>query len=261
MSFKKDAIVEIIQNKLPQKSLLVKYRANTETGSFVFERSSLLENDAHFICCENSASYEVHTDPKHDFGIYLDTKSARSFVRENSKDKTVLNLFSYTCPFGVAAMLGGAKVVTNIDPNKDYLAWGKRNAELNNLEYKCYPDTTQTYLKRHLRRLESGKDEPFDLIIVDPPAFLVGRGSDRLARNLWPSWMEDLKASKCREFIFVINDKSLGRNTDLNVFFKDGLGSNISIKEIEQSIDVIGSEPMASYDHFYFTPKVFSITR
>ena len=45
-------------------------------------------------------------------------KNGRAFVRENAKDKNVLNLFSYTCAFSVAAKLGGARSVVNIDMSK-----------------------------------------------------------------------------------------------------------------------------------------------
>lgn len=258
---KKDFILKAIHSFLPEKAILTKFRTSFDKSSFQYDRSEKLSDLAHFLCREEGANFEIHTNPRHDFGLYLDTKSARSFIKKNSKEKNVLNLFSYTCPFGVVAMLGGAESVTNIDPNKDYLAWGGNNAKLNNVLFKRYPDTTQDYLKRHLRRLESGKDKPFDLVIVDPPAFLVGRGSERLARNLWPDWMQALKESQCPEFLIVINDKSFGRYGNLRDFFRDGLGENIEIKELAQSLDVLGQDSNEGEDRFYFTPKIFHITR
>ena len=63
-------------------------------------------------------------------------KNGRQFVRENAKNKSVLNLFSYTCAFSIAASLGGASKISNIDMSKGALSIGRVNHHLNNLEMK-----------------------------------------------------------------------------------------------------------------------------
>lgn len=252
----KTDILESILDKFPDCSVLFKIRQLNSNDSFRYERHNLKNT---FECLERHLKFEIHTDPKHDYGLYLDTKAARDFLATISKGKTVLNLFAYTCPFGLVAMRAGAEGVTNIDPNKDYLAWAGKNAELNNIMFKKYPDTTQDYLKRHLRRLESGKDDPYDLIVVDPPAFLVGRGSDRVARNLWPMWMKAFSESRCKEFLFVINDRSVVRPSEINDFFSNGLEMKIAVEEVEQSPDVIGQRLKAGQDSYYINPKVYFV--
>ena len=57
-------------------------------------------------------------------------------MREAARGQRVLNLFSYTGAFGVAAAAGGAAEVTNVDPNRDYLAWSLRNAALNGVKMR-----------------------------------------------------------------------------------------------------------------------------
>jgi 23S rRNA G2069 N7-methylase RlmK/C1962 C5-methylase RlmI len=245
----------------PKKAILIKARDLKDSGKFKYSHNNDYNKDSILHCYEDDIKYEVHTDPRHDFGLYLDTKSARSFLRKISKNKNILNLFSYTCAFGIAAMKGEATSVTNIDPNKDYLNWGQKSADLNNIKFKKYPDTTQDYLARHVRRLNSGKDRPYDLTVVDPPAFLVGRGSNRLARNLWPTWMEQLKESGCKEYIIIINDKSLGRQKNLVEFIKEGLGDNLNIDKIAQSFDVEGQSLNKQEDPFYFNPVVFHVRK
>lgn len=47
--------------------------------------------------------------------------SGRYWVKENSKDKSVLNLFAYTCAFSVVALNGGATEVINKDMSKGAL--------------------------------------------------------------------------------------------------------------------------------------------
>ncbi len=172
----------------------------------------------------------------------------------------ILNLFSYTCAFAVAATKSGAEVV-NIDPNRDYLDWGGRNAALNNQTFKRYVDTSQGYLARHLRRLESGRDKVYDLCIVDPPAFLVGRGSERLARNIWPLWLEQLEKCACKRFLYVFNDKSTeNRNKQIRILRKT-FNNQIILEELAQSPDVLGQQLSENPDSFYLTPSVFWATR
>lgn len=252
----KEEILISVQKQYPDRAYLLKIRQKDSKDAFLYERHNLKES---LTCLEAGLRYEIHTNPKHDYGLYLDTKAARSFLSKICKDKTVLNLFAYTCPFGVSAMCSGAKTVTNIDPNKEYLFWGGKNAELNNIMFKKYPDTTQDYLKKHLRRLESGKDDPYDLIVVDPPAFLVGRGSERVARNVWPDWMRAFNHSGCNEFLIVINDKSIAKQGDLTAFFRDGFNSDLSVVEVEQSPDVTGQKIMHEQDKFYLNPQIFHL--
>ncbi|MCK5883736.1 MAG: class I SAM-dependent methyltransferase [Bacteriovoracaceae bacterium] len=254
-------ILKALDELLPTKAILIKARERANSNDYQYLNNDRYDRDAIHSCSEGVSKFEIHTDPRHDYGLYLDTKSARDFVHDRAAGKNILNLFSYTCAFGVSAMTGGASFVTNIDPCKEYLEWGRRNAELNSVVFKRYPDTTQGYLSRHLRRLEKGTDSPYDLTIVDPPAFLVGRGSKRLARNMWPEWMDYLNRAGCPEFIIVINDKSFGREHDLEKFFRNGLGDSIKVNAVEQSFDVVGQQVSYAEDKCYFNPMIFHICR
>lgn len=256
--YKKEILITL-SKRFEYKSILLKVRSNNKENTFEYLNNEIYRKDSVLKCYEGSNQFEVHTDPRHDYGLYLDTKASRDFLASISNEKKVLNLFSYTCAFGIAAMKGGAESVTNIDPCKEYLEWGKRNSEYNNVQFKRYPDTTQDYLARHIRRLDSEKDTPYDITVVDPPAFLVGRGAKRLARNMWPEWMQHLKNGKCKEFIVIINDKSLGRQKNLDSFLKDGLGNDISIEVIDQSFDIIGQQLTTKDDKFYFNPIIFHV--
>jgi len=106
-------------------------------------------------------------------GLFLDMRDVRSWVRDAASGKTVLNLFAYTCAFGVAASLGQARRVVNLDLSRGYLAWGQRNYALNELEPKnedfIYGDAFD-WLGRFARRAQQ-----FDVVIVDPPSFSSSR--------------------------------------------------------------------------------------
>lgn len=66
-------------------------------------------------------------------GLFLDMANGRKWVREHTNQQKVLNLFAYTCGFSVAALMGGASEVINVDMATGPMNNGKRNHELNNL--------------------------------------------------------------------------------------------------------------------------------
>jgi len=102
---------------------------------------------------------------------FPDMKNGRAFVREHAKDKHVLNLFSYTCAFSVAAKFGGAKSVVNIDMSKGALKIGMANHSLNRLDPKGVSFLPYNILKSFSNIKRKG---PYDLIIIDPPSFQKG---------------------------------------------------------------------------------------
>ena len=92
-----------------------------------------------------------------------------AWVRDNAPGRSVLNLFAYTCAFGVSAMLGKAERVVNVDVSRPYLEWGQDNYRLNDLAADprdfIYGDAFD-WLGRFARR-----GTRFDLVVVDPPSF------------------------------------------------------------------------------------------
>jgi 23S rRNA (cytosine1962-C5)-methyltransferase len=98
-------------------------------------------------------------------------KFGRSFIRDHAKGKNILNLFSYTCSFSVAAIEGGATSVVNVDMNKNVLTIGRENHRLNGLDTKKVQFMPYNILKSWSRIKKAG---PYDLIIIDPPSFQKG---------------------------------------------------------------------------------------
>ena len=87
------------------------------------------------IAYENGLKYALNFSNQN-IGIFPDMKNGRSFIKEISKDKNVLNLFSYTCAFSVSALSAGASKVVNVDMAKNALTTGRTNHHLNNLDTK-----------------------------------------------------------------------------------------------------------------------------
>lgn len=120
---------------------------------------------------ESALSYHIELGKAQNTGLFLDMKNGRDWVQKHAKDKNVLNLFSYTCAFSVAAIAGQAKQVVNIDLSKSSLAKGRENHRINkqstnNVVFQGV-DIFKSYgrLKKYF---------PYDLLISDPPSFQKG---------------------------------------------------------------------------------------
>jgi 23S rRNA (cytosine1962-C5)-methyltransferase len=118
---------------------------------------------------EHGVRYLVRPARGLSVGLFLDMREVRAWLRQQSDQRTVLNLFAYTCSLGVSASLGGAARVVNVDLSKQYLNWGKANYALNDIPTDerdfLYGDALD-WLGRFARR-----QQRFDLVIVDPPSF------------------------------------------------------------------------------------------
>lgn len=99
-------------------------------------------------------------------GFFFDQKELRQAVKKYAHGKTVLNAFSYTGATGVAAMLGGAASVHNVDESKAALEFCVTHAAVNNIDVK---DIT-TEEADAFAWLGAQKDISYDMVIIDPPA-------------------------------------------------------------------------------------------
>ena len=109
----------------------------------------------------------------HKTGFYLDQRDNRAWVAEYAKGAQVLNCFSYTGAFAVAAMKAGAAGVVNIDSSAAALDLARRQAELNGIN----PAKIQNMEGNVFALLRALRDEErrFDLVILDPPKFAESR--------------------------------------------------------------------------------------
>ncbi len=120
---------------------------------------------------ENGLKFILNLKSNQNSGYFPDMKNGREFIKSISKDKKVLNLFSYTCGFSLAAIKGGAKSVTNYDMSKGALTRGRENHHINNLDTKKVKFHPHNILKSFSK---IKKESPYDIIIIDPPTFQKG---------------------------------------------------------------------------------------
>jgi 23S rRNA (cytosine1962-C5)-methyltransferase len=116
-------------------------------------------------------------------GLFIDQRDNRAHIGALAGGKQVLNLFSYTCSFSVAAALGGATRVTSVDLSGRALERGKRNFEANALDPERH-EFVQGDAVRFVRgAVKHGRK--LDLVVLDPPSFgTVGRATFRFERDI-----------------------------------------------------------------------------
>jgi len=116
---------------------------------------------------ENGLLFWVNLDDYLDTGLFLDHRDTRMLVREESKQKHVLNLFAYTGSFSVYAAAGGASLVTTVDLSNTYLDWAKRNMLSNGFEGSSF-----LFERADVKQwLSTVPPHSYDLIVMDPPTF------------------------------------------------------------------------------------------
>ena len=120
----------------------------------------------------------------HKTGTYLDQRDNRArfatLVRQFGAQR-VLNCFSYTGGFTVAALAGGAREVVSVDSSGPALAHVAEHVRLNGFDAAA-SRTVETDANRFLREaLADG--ERFDAIVLDPPKFApTAASAERAAR-------------------------------------------------------------------------------
>ena len=99
-------------------------------------------------------------------GFFIDQRENRSLLQSMSKGKNVLNVFSYTGGFSVAAMQGGASKVASLDSSARALELAEEAVSLNQFETSEH----ESIEADALAYLKAGVGD-YDIVVLDPPAF------------------------------------------------------------------------------------------
>ncbi|KAF0216284.1 MAG: hypothetical protein FD174_3738 [Geobacteraceae bacterium] len=118
---------------------------------------------------ENGLNFLVSLDRGLNTGLFLDQRKNRRDLLARAKGRRVLNLFSYTAAFSVAAAAAGASKVTSVDVSSTYTEWGRANFGANRLNPKRHEFIVGDCLGVLLELARRG--ESYDIIIMDPPSF------------------------------------------------------------------------------------------
>ncbi|HHA8676899.1 TPA: class I SAM-dependent rRNA methyltransferase [Streptococcus pneumoniae] len=123
-----------------------------------------------FTVLENGVLYQVFMNDGLMTGIFLDQHEVRgSLVDGLAMGKSLLNMFSYTAAFSVAAAMGGASQTTSVDLAKRSRELSQAHFQANGLstdEHRFIVMDVFEYFKYAKR-----KDLTYDVIVLDPPSF------------------------------------------------------------------------------------------
>ena len=123
-----------------------------------------------FTVLENGVLYQVFMNDGLMTGIFLDQHEVRgSLVDGLAMGKSLLNMFSYTAAFSVAAAMGGASQTTSVD-------LAKRSRELSQAHFQANGISTDDHRFVIMDVFEyfkyaKRKDLTYDVIVLDPPSF------------------------------------------------------------------------------------------
>src|SRR5262249_46614585 len=90
------------------------------------------------VVCEHGMRLAVNVVHGQKTGLFLDQRENRRRVRELARDRTVLNLFSYTGGFAVAAALGGARGTISVDTAAPALTAARKNFAANGIDPEAH---------------------------------------------------------------------------------------------------------------------------
>ena len=123
-----------------------------------------------FTVLENGVLYQVFMNDGLMTGIFLDQHEVRgSLVDGLAMGKSLLNMFSYTAAFSVAAAMGGASQTTSVD-------LAKRSRELSEAHFQANGISTDDHRFVVMDVFEyfkyaKRKGLTYDVIVLDPPSF------------------------------------------------------------------------------------------
>ncbi len=160
-----DAIAEAIKTVFGDEIAHIYSKSSAAMHDAEIEDEFLLGDQHEVVATENNMKFKVNWVTGQKTGFFLDQRENRQLLGHYSKGKSVLNTFSYSGGFSVAALIGGATKVVSVDISQTAVTLGDENVALNNL--------TENHISVQADVMKNLKDEPemFDIVVLDPPAF------------------------------------------------------------------------------------------
>jgi 23S rRNA (cytosine1962-C5)-methyltransferase len=129
---------------------------------------------------ENGLSMSVDLERGQKTGAFLDQRKNRARFGALAAGARVLDLCCYTGGFALNALKGSAKEIVAVDTSAHALDCARRNLGLNG-----YPSSAIRFVHGEAGEYLGRRDEPFDLIVLDPPPFARSRADARRAEHLY----------------------------------------------------------------------------
>jgi len=180
----KTDLVEMLRIALNPKGIFDKSDATARGHEGLPIENGLLwgENPPEFLeVKENGIIYHINIAEGQKSGFYCDQRDNRKILASYTRDKKVLDCFSYSGGFSLNSLANGAKSVSSVDSSALAIDTLKQNLELNKFDTDKVT-TIQSDVNKQLRAFAAA-GESFDIIVLDPPKYAPSRSAlDRAAR-------------------------------------------------------------------------------
>ncbi len=171
-----DTIVEAIDKLLSPESIIVRNDSSSRNlegiPSYTEVKKGSNGDLIHFRSGELSFAADLLAGQK--TGFFLDQEFNRSVLKRYlSRNCSVLDLYCYSAAWAMHALNAGAGSVTAVDSSNLALEIASENARINNFESRM------SLVREDALHFLNGASAQWDLIILDPPAFIKSRSKVR----------------------------------------------------------------------------------
>jgi 23S rRNA (cytosine1962-C5)-methyltransferase len=187
---------------------------------------------------ENGLKYSIDLIEGQKTGFFLDQRETRNMVTSLSCNKRVLNCFAYTGGASIAALAGGALHVDSVEISAKCQSRLEKNISLNQLSFERH-----RFIAADVFDFLKTCDWNYDLVILDPPAFVKKRDDVAKAFRAY----KDMNSQAMRKMA----PGSLLLTCSCSYHIEESLFQNILFRaatEAKRSIRIISRHRMA-FDH------------
>ncbi|HEM2547783.1 TPA: class I SAM-dependent rRNA methyltransferase [Streptococcus suis] len=240
---KKDIIVAAFQMVFPEVRGAyekIRFKGLDHESAFLYGQ----EAPDNFTVLENGVAYQVFMNDGLMTGIFLDQHEVRgSLVDGLAAGKSLLNMFSYTAAFSIAAAMGGAVETTSVDLAKRSRELSKAHFKVNGVELDNHHFVVMDVFEyfKYAKR----KGLHFDVIVLDPPSF---------ARNKKQTF------SVAKDYHKLIS-QSLEILNPNGIIIASTNASNVSVEKFRQQIEKGFDSKKHRYIADYRLPADFTINK
>ncbi|MEJ2059904.1 MAG: class I SAM-dependent rRNA methyltransferase [Gammaproteobacteria bacterium] len=176
MEVQQDVVLEVLQTQLAPKAIVLRNDTAVRELEGLPQEIRVAHGELADILevRENHARYRVAVSGGQKTGWFYDQRDNRARLGRYVRlpGARVLDVFSYVGSFGIQAALAGADEVVCVDASQQALGLLRENAALNDVAARV--ETVHGDAFEALRALR-GEGQRFDVVVVDPPAFIKRR--------------------------------------------------------------------------------------
>ena len=176
MDCRREQIVEALRRVFAPNGIIARNDVGVRSLEGLAEKVELLwgEMPETVEIEENGLRFMVNLKEGQKTGGFLDQKHNHLLLREICAGKSMLDCFCYTGSWAVHAASFGAKTVLGIDISARAVAQAAGNARLNKVLDRTRFEECDAF--ERLRSLQQ-EGQRFDVVVMDPPAFVKSRKS------------------------------------------------------------------------------------